>query len=403
MPNTAKTGKVGELLVAAGLLTKQDLKEGIDLSATLGLPIGKTMVMSGVLRERTVRTAVRIQSMLKDGLIERDTAVKALAKADKEGLSVEDTLKSLGHEPITASDVNKVGQLLVDASVVSPAELQEAVDHAKTMGLPLGRVLVLTGRVKGSVVWCALNAQMMLRKKRIDRQKAVNAIKSVFEKQENFEMALRAQGIEHVISEHRIKLGEILVLSGLVGEEDVLGSVEEGVLKEKPLGQVLIAQGLLSNERLEDALKLQGMADNSVVTPLQAVDLLRAIHKRNQSLEQALDELGLTKPSLPESLKLGEILKMCGWLTESEVKEAVDHASKNSNMLGKMLVSFGFIDEAMLFNALRCQHLVKEGLIRRDQAIVALHLSQRKQCTLDNALLELGYTKRDAGSAAEKS
>ncbi len=387
-------GKVGDLLVEAGLLTKDELLEGMDLAATLGLPIGKTMVMSGALRERTVRAAVLVQSMLKDGLIDREMAMSALARSDKDGTPVEDCLLELGWRPPSDQVLNKFGQLLVDSGVMTGADLRDALDHVSNMGLPLGRVLVLTGKVKGSIVWCALNAQMLLREDKINREQAVNAVRAVHERQTTFEQSLRDQGLDQVLPEHRIKLGELLVLSGLVGEEDILGAVEESVVKGLALGQVLVQMRLLSKNHLADALKLQEMTDNKTISPLQAVDVLRTIFTKDQPLNRAVAELGLLKPEGAESLKLGELLKMCGWITENEIDEAVSLAAKNSNLLGKMLVAFGYIDETTLFNTLRCQFLVREGFIKRDQAIIALHFSQRTRCTLDQALMELGYTKR---------
>ncbi len=388
------TGKVGDLLVEAGLLSKDELLEGMDLAATLGLPIGKTMVMSGALRERTVRAAVLVQSMMKDGLIDREMALTALRRSDSEGIAVEDCLIELGWRSQSDHVVNLFGQLLVDAGAMTALDLREALEHVNTMGLPLGRVLVLTAKVKGSVVWCALNAQMLLREEKINRVQAVNAVRAVYERQTSFEQGLREQGLGQVLPEHKIKLGELLVLSGLVGEEDILGAVEESVVKGEALGQVLVQMQLISKAHLADALKLQEMTDNKTISPLQAVDVLRTIFSKNQPLNRAVAELGLLKPEGAESLKLGELLKMCGWITEQDIDEAVTLATKNSSLLGKMLVAFGFIDESTLFNTLRCQFLVREGFIKRDQAIIALHFSQRTRCTLDQALMELGYTKR---------
>ncbi|MBX9685184.1 MAG: hypothetical protein K2X27_00705 [Candidatus Obscuribacterales bacterium] len=393
-------GKVGDLLVESGLLSREDLNEGMNLSASLGLPIGKTMVMSGVLSEKVVRSAVLIQSMMKDGLIEREMAVQALARSGRENLPVEECLIELGWKPMADLMVNKVGQLLVDGGALTKAELKEALNQVNTMGLPLGRILVLTGKVKGSVIWCALNSQMLLRENKISRKQAVNAVKAVHERQASFEQGLREQGIEDALPEHRIKLGELLVLSGLVGEEDILGAVEESVVKEKPLGHVLVQMRLLSQERLSDALKLQEMTDNKTLSPLQAVDVLRTIQNRNQSLNKAVAELGLMKAEIID-MKLGELLKLCGWISEQEIDEAIHLAAKNSNLLGKMLVAFGYIDENMLYNSLRCQFLVREGFIKREQAIIALHYSQRTRCSLDNALLELGLTKPTVPETSE--
>jgi hypothetical protein len=387
---TGKTGKVGDLLVESGLLSAEELQEGMDLSGTLGLPIGKTMVMLGVLSERIIRSTVLLQSMLKDGLLEKDMAIKALVKSNDEGVPIEDCLIELGWRSLADLGANKVGELLVQAGAITKEQLQDVLEQVNTMGLPLCRVLVLTGKVKSAAVWCALNAQVLLRDKKISRQQALNAVKAVLERQTS------VKGLDDVMPARKVRLGELLVLSGLVGEEEILGAVEESVLQDVPLGQVLVRQGLISRERLSDALKVQEMVDGKTLSPLQAVDVLRTVQNRNYSLQRAIAELGLLRPERLESLKLGEVLQMCGWITEQDIDEAVTLAAKNSNLLGKMLVACGFIDETMLLNSLRCQFLMREGFVEQDKAIIALHYSQRTRCSMDEAMLELGYTKDTA-------
>lgn len=381
--------KVGDLLVDAGLLNPKELQEGMDLSSTLGLPIGKTLVMSGFLKEKTVRAAVLVQSMLKDGLIDRDLAVSAITLSNSQDKPVEDCLIELGWKPPSDLVVNKVGQLLVDADVMSKDELDQALNMVNTMGLPLGRILVLTGKVKGPVVWCALNAQMFLRDKKISRTQAINAVRSSFVRHTNFEQGLREQGLEGLIHPRKIKLGELLVLSGLVSQEDILGAVEEGIVKEKSLGEVLLRLQLISEAHLEDALKLQDMAENEKISPMQAVEMLRQVKNSKHNLTRVIAEMSPGKAEHKESLQLGELLKLTGWITDEEIDEAAGLAVRNSNLLGRMLVAFGFIDETMLYNALRCQFLLREGFIQPEQAVVALSFSHRTRCSLDTALDEL--------------
>jgi hypothetical protein len=394
MTETTKSSKVGDLLVESGLLTRDELQEGMDLSASLGLPIGKTMVMLGVLGEKTIRAAVLLQSMLKDGLLQHDLAVTALVKSNQEGLPIEDCLIELGWRPLSELGNNKVGELLIDAGVLTKGDLRDVLEQVNASGFPLSRILVLTGKVTRPVVWCALNTQVLLRDNKITREQAIKAVRSTLERK-----VIPRADLEELMPSHRIKLGELLVLSGLVGEEEIVGAVEESVMKEMPLGQVLVQQGLIASERLADALKVQEMSDNKALTPLQAVDVLRTVQTLNHPLQRAIAELGLMKPERSESIRLGDLLKAGGFINDDEIDEAMTLAAKNSNLLGKMLVAFGFIDDAMLVNTLQCQFLVREGVINREQAITVLHLSQRTRCTIDDALVELGFTGKGSGQA----
>ncbi len=60
-----------------------------------------------------------------------------------------------------------------------------------------------------------------------------------------------------------------------------------------------------------------------------------------------------------------------------------------------MLVISGAIDEATLISSLRCQYLLKHGLITLEDAIKTLQFAREHQISLDDALEELGLRKHE--------
>ncbi|MGH9552152.1 MAG: hypothetical protein ACRD3W_22385, partial [Terriglobales bacterium] len=100
----------------------------------------------------------------------------------------------------------------------------------------------------------------------------------------------------------------------------------------------------------------------------------------------------LLKGEPSETIKLGEILKAAGVITDDDIRRAVELSSRNSALIGKMLLVTGMIDEPMLHASLRCQFLLREGFLNMEQAIVALSHCQRNRVSLDDALQELGWT-----------
>jgi hypothetical protein len=89
-------------------------------------------------------------------------------------------------------------------------------------------------------------------------------------------------------------------------------------------------------------------------------------------------------------LRIGELLKMCGFVLEEEIQSSIALARDYPSVLGRMLVVNGYIDESTLLAALRCQFMVRNKLISVEQAVAALKYSRQSKLSFDDALDELG-------------
>ena len=72
----------------------------------------------------------------------------------------------LGNFTVTTKETTvnvKIGELLVDAQIVSSAEMTEAVQVSKRLNVPIGRVLTMSGCVREDVLEASLQVQRLLR------------------------------------------------------------------------------------------------------------------------------------------------------------------------------------------------------------------------------------------------
>jgi hypothetical protein len=84
------------------------------------------------------------------------------------------------------------------------------------------------------------------------------------------------------------------------------------------------------------------------------------------------------------------LLKLAGLIKDEDIKQAIELSTKYPSVIGKMLVVAGAIDEATLLAALRCQFLLRHGMIPVETAVQGLQLAQKKHMSIDDALDELG-------------
>lgn len=384
--------RIGDLLLASGLIKDEDLDEATQVASDLGLPLGKILVMSGFVTNAQFQAVIQAQSMIRDQILTTDAAAGALQLVCRHEVPFEEALSKAGWVQPDSMPLQKLGDLLIESGMVSKKVLETALRSSSETGLPLGRVLVHTSHLHETLLHAALNAQVMVRDGKITREQAVQGLKSAHRRQISLETSLAEQGLYKQPSKATIRLGEMLVLAGLVNEIDVLNALEVGLVQALPLGQVLTSAGLLSTDLLEAALRLQEMVDNGTLSPMDTGKVLALMRKDGISLDSAVAEFGATRPEPKQAMRLSEFLKLVGSITEDDIQSALKVCVENSNLFGKILLATGLLDEDSLHAALRCQTLLQTGVLKEEQAIIAFNYSQRMRCSVDEALGELGWT-----------
>src|SRR5262249_2826420 len=87
--------RLGILMIDAGLITRDELEECLRMSRETGLPVGRMLLVAAKTTETVLQAAVQAQSLLKDGLIDLDSAYKALQIVKNEKKSFDNALKQL--------------------------------------------------------------------------------------------------------------------------------------------------------------------------------------------------------------------------------------------------------------------------------------------------------------------
>jgi hypothetical protein len=390
--NSKSSHRLGELLIQADILQEEELQHAVELSSETGLPLGRVFVMCGYISDKELEAAVKVQYLVKEGHIGLNLGIQALAQQNKEGVNFDLCLKQLGFEKEVGQPTARLGELLLEAEIIVEAQLEDTLKTSQETGLPLGRILVLTGGISEEILSAALTAQVLVRDEKISRDQAIQALKSSRFRRVNIEVSLMDLGFYRPPPRQRVRIGELLVLSGLVNEPDLMTALEMGLIREVPVGQMLIEGGFISKRILDSALKLQEIVSSHSLSALKAAEALRQVSGRNISLARAISELDLDNFESKERVRLGELLKACGILNDADIRKALRDAKRNSALLGKILLVTGVIDEATLHGALRALNLVRDEKLSMEQAIFALNHSRKNEVTFDESLTELKWT-----------
>lgn len=290
MQKRASQVLVGDLLVNSDLVTLPQLADAMPVALKTGVPVGRVLIASGFLSEEIFRQVLSVQSLVRDRLINEAKATEALRMIKAESLDLNSVLKKLGIESEYFNSANRLGEILISAGAIDSKILDEALTSSFTTGLQLARVLALRGFVREQVAFVSLIGQSLVRDFRLTRDQAVDGIRSVNE----------AKGIDGngvLISSNltarkanSMRLGELLLLSGMVDQKQLLDALDKGIAEEQPLGRILVRMQALSEVELNQALTLQDMINAGNINAPEATYVLSRVKASGVSLSKALSQ-----------------------------------------------------------------------------------------------------------------
>jgi signal transduction histidine kinase len=330
---------IGDLLKKVGLVSDAQLAQANSISTKTGAPLGSILVDTGILTLDLSRAALLAQSLVTENVLPLEVAALALKVVFEQSIGFEEALGTLGWRSEYYQVTNWLGQLLYKAGAVSENGIQAAVEASYASGLPLGRVLVLRKVIPESVAYAALTCQVLVRERKITQEQAVDALRTALCTRKSIEEALELEGYQQEKQRKSVRLGELLIVAGLVSEIDLLSAVEQGMLDNKPIGQVLLNLKLIDEATLDRALSLQGMINSQALTPFEAATVLQDLQNRTASDTQDLAIIevpqGQKTPGLGE---IPELLKVFGLYDEKDLLRAVqDLLLEKQNLAYRMI------------------------------------------------------------------
>lgn len=383
------------LLTGTNTVGPQQIDEAAKSARQMNVPVERALIMLGHASEHSLRSIIQAQDMIKDGKISLDMAVKALRFAKQNHLDLDEAinvLQSVHKKTMVVSSItNDLTRLLLESQMINQEQLGRALTRSSESGMQMGRILVLNRDLSSWMMLSALNAQILVRDGKITKEQAVQALTTVGRRRVSIEQALFELGLYREPPGQTVKIGELCQMAGFMGESDMLECLEIEIVKEKQFGQILLEQGHVTHPLLEAAVYLQDMVANDTLRAYQAAEALRQVRVREVSVYQSVAELQPPPQLTPPHLKLSELLDQAGVANKAAIAQVSDATEDSSIRLGKKLLGAGLVTESMLYTALRCNSLLREGFVSNDQAVNILQYAQKAGTSIDEALVKLGF------------
>ena len=386
---------LGDLLVRAGLVSQQQLDEAVKLAGSKNVHVGQMLINFRYISPRDLQAAVDAQSMLRDRTIDHNLAAGCLKIACKTGMTFAEVVRDQ-HAGSSEGLSNKLGELLSESGLVTKEQLAKSMQRSQATGLPLGRILVLNGALSDPILTMALEIQVRIRDGMMTRDEALEALSAAGgtegaepKSEETMRMTIlqpRKKGI---------RLGELMVLAGLLNETDVMNALELGLVNNQQIGQVLVEQGYVSEELLNAALELQKRVDEDKLMPQDAGEALAKIKSTGQDVSQVLENIDkqVAEAETKQIVSFDKMLMLARVVTQDDIDNALEKSAKNSQLLAKVLHMTGYIDELTMQCVLQCYTMMSNGFLTQDDAIVTLDycLNREEKISFAEALSHIGW------------
>ncbi len=283
----------------------------------------------------------------------------------------------------------RIGELLLEAGIVSPEVLTHSLTIAQRSCMPLGRVLVMAGHISDLDVDSTLQTQAHVRDGSIEFAIARELLRFAHIRQVTLEDAYKMNGI-CVKHTSLSRLGNLLYAAGIVDDAGVDCAVRYSISNECPLGLALVSLELISDKTLINAMNLQVLIRDGKVKFLEAVKVLRIAESNDGDLASALSRLNLDLDHRPQSQpKMGQLLVAAGLISRRDGLTILELGMESDRSYGELLVEFQLVSQNVVNAAIAIQDMFVNPLFTKSRAIRLLKLVEETNVPLEQIMDEL--------------
>lgn len=187
---------------------------------------------------------------------------------------------------------NQLGQLLLESGFLADEVIEDAEKRASSTGMPLGRMLVLSDKIDEKLLNQILEIMLQLRDNAMFTESDALEVMGMLKAETDGSIKDGDKSLLKSFFSRKgqpMRVGELLIRSGLVTDTDVINAVEEGLTSRRKVGQVLVGNAYITADALEMALNLLESVRSNEVDASEAAKNLREAHSYPSSDDESDD------------------------------------------------------------------------------------------------------------------
>lgn len=296
---------LGQLLHEAEVASQQQIDAAYQKSNSTNIPIGRILILNGVLNDFLLSTALDLLIKARDQICNRDEAIEAMRAAA--GLSPPSPLTQNLLLPLTTRRP-RLGQLMFMAGIMGETDVANAVEFGLTYNMMIGQVMVEQGYVSPQIVEAALELQNYIEAGQVDADRAGEVLQKVYHNGGNIsdlitslQPVLRMSASEE---KPRLTFEKLLVLSRVVSQDQIHEAFDICRQTPEALAKILCLTGFIEGHIHDAVLRCHELLDQGRLTQddaLVALDYCFNHPEAQPTFDDALYELGWSDTGLAAS------------------------------------------------------------------------------------------------------
>ncbi len=264
----------------------------------------------------------------------------------------------------------KIGDLLVQSTMVDQETLDSCMALAVKMHVPLGRILAMEGHLAEELLGKALEVQELVRQQILTIPNAVTVLKLITQQQFTMDEAIaRVNALPSAGGVKASRLGDLLRESAAAQQKQIEKALVDGINASLPLGQVLLNRGVITLDLLNSALTGLRIIRDGIATRSQVLQALRSARLRKLPLLQPLMEMGAIQEDPYPYNDIGYLMYLSGLINERELISAREIEVTEDKTVEQALISCGFCSDKSVIALNELLNMLMEGALQEDQAI----------------------------------
>ncbi len=264
----------------------------------------------------------------------------------------------------------KIGDLLVQSTMIDQETLDSCMALAVKMHVPLGRILAMEGHLAEELLGRALEVQELIIKEALSVNNGVTVLKLVKQQALTIEEALaRVNALPTAAGVKASRLGDLLRESAAAQQKQIEVAIIDGINASLPLGQVLLNKGIITVDLLNSALTGLRILRDGIATRNQVLQALRAARLRKLPILQPLLEMGAIEEDPYPYSDIGYLMYLSGLINERELISAREIEVTEDKSVEEALISCGFCSEKSVTALSELLNMLMEGALQEEQAI----------------------------------
>jgi hypothetical protein len=282
----------------------------------------------------------------------------------------------------------RLGELFLEAGIISPVILNNSLVVAKRTSMPIGRVLVMSGHVSELDVECAVQAQGCIRDGSVEIEMAKELLRFAHVHQCTIEEAYRLNGISRDLGPLS-RLGKLLLAAGIVEEGQLKQGMRYAEQTGYPLGLSLVHLNHISEKTLTTCINLQILLRDKHLNFFDAVKSVQYIVRDGETFEGLLTALGLRGAGIaPPPPKVGELLVAANLVSKEDAMVLAELGTERDMQYGELVTTYNLVKRNVIDAAVQMQKMFSNPMFTMARAARLLNLVHSMDTTLEHILAE---------------